>query len=169
MSAEGLADWRIGGLADWRIGGLADWRIGGLADWRIGNVASGGRAEAANPCQGRRGLFPYASHPSDLSRGPMSQTTIQRNSKGDVRKVGLGYLVFDPATKVFTRFDLVALGNLRGYPVGANLMGARDGENPLGIAFELVTRPTPADLVSPKGLMDGGGNYNLQHYLGSAK
>ena len=81
----------------------------------------------------------------------------------------LGYLAFDPAKKVFTRFDVVALGNLRGYPTGENLMGARDGENPLGIAFELVTHPTPADSVSPKGLMDGGGNYNLQHYLGSAK
>jgi hypothetical protein len=81
----------------------------------------------------------------------------------------LGYLAFDPAKKVFTRFDVVALGNLRGHPVGENLMGARDGENPLGIAFELVTHPTPADLVPPKGLMDGGSNYNLRYYLGSAK
>jgi hypothetical protein len=80
----------------------------------------------------------------------------------------LGYLAFDPAKKVFTRFDVVALGDLRGYPVGENLMGARDGVNPLGIAFELVSRPTPADFVSPKGLTDGGSRYNLKHYLGSA-
>ena len=48
-------------------------------------------------------------------------------------------------------------------------MGARDGENPMGVAFELIARPSPADYVAPKGLMDAGGNYNLKHYLGSAK
>lgn len=81
----------------------------------------------------------------------------------------LGYLAYDPAKKVMTRFDMVALGDLRGHPVGENLMGARDGVNPLGIAFELVPSPTPADYVSPRGLMDHGGNYNLKHYLGSPK
>src|SRR5262249_22927107 len=68
----------------------------------------------------------------------------------------LGYLAYDPAKKVFTRFDMVALGNLRGHPTGENLMGAREGVNPMGIAFELVARPTPADYVPPKGLMDDG-------------
>lgn len=81
----------------------------------------------------------------------------------------LGYLVYNPATRVVTRFDMVALGMVRGYPVGANLMGARDGSNLLGIAFELIADPTPTDYSRPAGLLDHGGNYNLQRYLGSAK
>jgi len=34
-----------------------------------------------------------------------------------------------------------------------------------GGAFELVTDPKPADYLSPKGLRDGGDNYNLPRYL----
>src|SRR5262245_17862248 len=79
----------------------------------------------------------------------------------------LGYLAYDPAKKVFTRFDMVALGDVRGRPVDENLFGERVGEaNALGIAFELVTDPKPADYLSPKGLRDGGDNYNLPRYLG---
>src|SRR5262249_15206611 len=78
----------------------------------------------------------------------------------------LGYLAYDPTRKVFTRFDMVALGDVRGRPVDENLMGERLGSaNLLGIAFELVTDPKPADFLSPKGLRDGGDNYNLPRYL----
>jgi hypothetical protein len=90
--------------------------------------------------------------------------------EGVRRKIGyqpsfLGYLAYDPARKVFTRFDLVALGNARGQANGENLMGARLGEFPMGVAFELVTPLTSRDHVQPTGLMDGGGNYNLDYYL----
>jgi hypothetical protein len=90
--------------------------------------------------------------------------------EGVRRKIGyqpslLGYLAYDPAKKVFTRFDLVALGNARGQANGENLMGARTGEFPMGVAFELVNPLTPRDYVQPTGLMDGGGNYNLDYYL----
>jgi hypothetical protein len=78
----------------------------------------------------------------------------------------LGYFAYDPAKKVVTRFDMVALGDVRGRPVDENLSGERLGEaNPLGIAFELVADPKPADYLSPKGLRDGGDNYNLPRYL----
>jgi hypothetical protein len=78
----------------------------------------------------------------------------------------LGYLAYDPGLKVFTRFDIVALGELRGRPSPENVMGERVGEqNPLGIAFELVTNPRPADFLSPKGLLNNGGQYDLPRYL----
>jgi hypothetical protein len=77
----------------------------------------------------------------------------------------LGYLGYDPVTRAFTRFDLVALGGVRGQSNGENLMGARSGAFPLGVAFELVNPLTPRDYVQPTGLMDGGGNYNLDYYL----
>jgi hypothetical protein len=77
----------------------------------------------------------------------------------------LGYLDYDPATRAFRRFDLVALGNACGQANGENLMGARAGAFPLGVAFELVNPLTPRDCVQPTGLMDGGGNYNLDYYL----
>jgi hypothetical protein len=77
----------------------------------------------------------------------------------------LGYLAYDPETRVFTRFDLVALGDACGQANGENLMGARSGTFPLGVAFELVNPLTPRDYVQPTGLMDGGGNYNLDYYL----
>jgi hypothetical protein len=77
----------------------------------------------------------------------------------------LGYLAYDPAMSDFTRFDLVALGNVRGQANGENLMAARSGDFPLGVAFELVSPLTPRDHVQPTGLMDDGGNYNLDYYL----
>jgi len=81
----------------------------------------------------------------------------------------LGYLAYDPAKKVLTRFDVLALGDVRGRPNGANLMGERLGEaNPLGIAFELVTDPRPADYLSPKGARDqvGARHNSVERYLG---
>lgn len=82
----------------------------------------------------------------------------------------LGYLAYDAAKKVLTRFDMIALGDVRGRPVDENLFGERVGEaNLLGVAFELVTDPKPADYLSPKGLRDGGDNYNLPRYLGLKK
>jgi hypothetical protein len=90
--------------------------------------------------------------------------------KGVRRKISyrpsfLGYLEYDSAKMVFTRFELVALGDVQGQANGDNLMGARSGTFPMGVAFELVTPLTPRDYVQPTGLMDGGGNYNLDYYL----
>jgi hypothetical protein len=67
----------------------------------------------------------------------------------------LGYLEYHPAKRVFTRLDIVALGDVRGRPNGENILAERIGEaNPLGIAFELVPDPTPADLLPPRGARD---------------
>jgi hypothetical protein len=77
----------------------------------------------------------------------------------------LGYLAYDPAKKVVTRFDLVALGNGSGQSNAENLMGARFGEWPMGVAFELVRPLTPRDYVQPAGLMSNGGQYVLDYYL----
>jgi hypothetical protein len=67
----------------------------------------------------------------------------------------LGYVVYNPAKKVLTRLDMVALGNVRGRPNGENLLAERLGkENPLGIAFALVTDPKPADYVPPLAARD---------------
>ena len=67
----------------------------------------------------------------------------------------LGYLVYHPAKRVFTRLDMVALGDVRGRPNGENILAERIGEaNPLGIAFELVTDPRPADYLPPRGARD---------------
>jgi hypothetical protein len=71
----------------------------------------------------------------------------------------LGYLAYDPAKMIFTRFDVVALGDATGRPLGENNMGERPGANPLGIAFELVTNPTPVDQTFPRGARDNAARY----------
>jgi len=77
----------------------------------------------------------------------------------------LGYLAYDPAKKTITRFDVVALGHLRGRPTAENVCGERLGaENPLAIAFELVTDPKPADYLRPKALGNGEW-FDLPRYL----
>jgi hypothetical protein len=75
-----------------------------------------------------------------------------------------GYLAYDRAKKVFTRFDMVAVGDMTGQPLGENNMADRPGANPLGIAFELVTSPTSADQLNPRGARD-----YADYYLGLKK
>jgi hypothetical protein len=78
----------------------------------------------------------------------------------------LGYLAYDPGTKRFTRFDVIALGDVHGNPGGESVVGERLGaDNPLGIAFSLITDPKPADLLRPKALGNGE-YYDLPGYLG---
>ena len=60
----------------------------------------------------------------------------------------LGFLEYDPKKQVFTRFDVVALGDQFGR-VGLTIGAARPGCQPLGVAFELVTGDSPADRVPP--------------------
>lgn len=60
----------------------------------------------------------------------------------------LGLLEYDPAKRVFTRFDVVALGDHFGR-LGICDSGARPGLQPLGISFELVSGERPADRVPP--------------------
>ncbi len=86
----------------------------------------------------------------------------------------IGSLAYDPARGAFTRFDIVALGDVRGRPNGENIVAERVGEaNPLGIAFELVTDPRPADLLPPRAARDEAaarpGVNLVERYLGLAR
>jgi hypothetical protein len=86
----------------------------------------------------------------------------------------LGYLGYNPAKRILTSLDIVALGNVRGRPNGENIVAERLGEaNPLGIAFELVTQPRPADYLPPRAARDETAarpEVNLvERYLGLGK
>jgi hypothetical protein len=86
----------------------------------------------------------------------------------------LGYLAYHPAKKVLSRLDIVALGDVRGRPNGENILAERLGDaNPLGIAFELVTDPRPADFLPPRAARDEAAarpDVNLvERYLGLTK
>lgn len=118
-----------------------------------------GFATLHNP---RRHLLTY--QPPSVKKFSQSPVTL------DYKPRLHGRLAYDPTKKAFTQFDVVALGNVRGRPVDGNLLGERVGETHLlGIAFELVTEPRPADFLSPKGLRAGGGHYDLNRYLGLPK
>lgn len=65
----------------------------------------------------------------------------------------LGKLVFDRSRRQFKRFDLVALGDVIGH-IQHGGGGFRPGAQPLGIAFELITRPRPTDYLPPGGAGD---------------
>jgi hypothetical protein len=72
----------------------------------------------------------------------------------------LGYLTYDRAKQTFTRFDLVALGTASGLPTDANgKVAFRKGAYPVGIAFELVTNPTAAEKLHPRGARDNPAAY----------
>jgi hypothetical protein len=59
-----------------------------------------------------------------------------------------GELRYDRAKKAITRLDLLAVGEHWGHSMLTG--GSRPGRKPLGIAFELVTGTSPADLVPPQ-------------------
>jgi hypothetical protein len=72
----------------------------------------------------------------------------------------LGLLEYDRSRKAFTRFDLLALGTASGLPTDANgVVTPRKGPYPLGIAFELVADPTPAERLHPRGARDNVAAY----------
>lgn len=72
----------------------------------------------------------------------------------------LGFLEIDRVRKVFTRFDLLALGTASGLPRDANgVITPRKGPYPLGIVFELVAAPTPAERLHPRGARDNPAAY----------
>ena len=60
----------------------------------------------------------------------------------------LGFLEYDPQKQVFTRFEVVALGDQFGR-VGLFNGSSRRGCQPLGVTFELVTGDRPADRIPP--------------------
>jgi hypothetical protein len=72
----------------------------------------------------------------------------------------LGFLEYDRTRQAFTRLDLVALGTASGLPTDANgVITPRRAPYPLGIAFELVPNPTPAEQLHPRGARDNVAAY----------
>ncbi|OAI54880.1 hypothetical protein AYO44_14110 [Planctomycetaceae bacterium SCGC AG-212-F19] len=72
----------------------------------------------------------------------------------------LGFLEYDRSKKIFTRFDLLAVGTTVNLPTDANgVVAFRKGPYPLGIAFELVADPTPAERLHPRGARDNPAAY----------
>lgn len=66
----------------------------------------------------------------------------------------LGYLTYDRKGKAITRFDLLAFGEARNAP-----RGILTGTYHLGITYDLVTKPTQAQLVWPRGARDDLATY----------
>jgi hypothetical protein len=67
----------------------------------------------------------------------------------------LGYLDYDRRASNVHSFKMIALGEVLNTP-----RGIRPGLHPLGIAFEMVRHPPPAERVVPRG-----GRDNVERYL----
>jgi hypothetical protein len=74
-----------------------------------------------------------------------------------------GFLEYDPQKQVFTRFDIVALGEHFGRLGLGRRAPSRIGLQPMGIAFQLVNGDQPADRVPP------GRPSNSQSYFDLSK
>jgi hypothetical protein len=72
-----------------------------------------------------------------------------------------GVLDYDIRKRVFTRVDILALGDLYG-DSDPNRWLVRPGRNPLGFAFELVPGDTPVDRLPPRGYLT---KKDLERYL----
>lgn len=75
----------------------------------------------------------------------------------------LGYLEYDPQDRVFTRFDIVALGDHFGRLGNGRRAPTRIGLQPLGIAFELIKGDQPADRVPPGRPSDSRSYFDLSN------
>jgi hypothetical protein len=73
----------------------------------------------------------------------------------------LGHIGYDRAKKAIDRFDVVAVGDHWGE--GPYTRGARPGRQPLGIAFELASGKSGADLVPPQAARE------IDNYLGRSR
>jgi len=62
----------------------------------------------------------------------------------------IGRLDYDPKSRAFDRFDLVALGDCWGWTSAYHRGNSTFGRYPIGIAFELNRGECPADRIHPK-------------------
>jgi hypothetical protein len=76
----------------------------------------------------------------------------------------LGFIEYDVRTRLVTRFDVLALGDVSGSTNNENNAGYRTGHNPLAIEFELVTGNDPVDRLYPRAA-----SHRQDNYLGTAK
>jgi hypothetical protein len=96
------------------------------------------------------------------------KATPWQNQKDYVSQVGYearlrGYLTYDRVKGTFTRFDMVALGDMYGDASESTWL-YRPGRNPVGFAFELVSGSSPTDRLPPRGYMT---RTDLEGYLGT--
>jgi len=74
----------------------------------------------------------------------------------------LGFLEYDPQKLVFTRFDIVALGEHFGRLGNGRRAPSRIGLQPLGISFELIKGDQPADRIAPGRPSDSRSYFDLR-------
>jgi hypothetical protein len=119
-----------------------------------------GRSSSAN---GRIELTVKEASPEKLSLVLDGWAGLQdpgRDEPSVYRPALRGVLEVDRTRGVFTRFDLLALGDASGLPRDANgKIAFRAGSYPVGIAFELVAAPTPAERLHPRGARDDPAAY----------
>jgi hypothetical protein len=83
-----------------------------------------------------------------------------RDEPSVYRPALLGRLEVDRARGRLARFDLLALGDASGLPRDANgKIAFRRGAYPVGIVFELVAEPSPAERLHPRGARDNPAAY----------
>lgn len=137
-----------------------------------------------NPHLGLMGGGAFGRHSLDAARLKLtveesSSKTVRLKLEGDLaleqnhrdgttltyRPAVLGYITYDVPNEVVTRFDMLALGEERGRLGGPDYVsGLFSKPRLLGIAFELVADPSPAEKIRPhaaKNLQGGP-----QRYLG---
>jgi len=77
-----------------------------------------------------------------------SRADLEKSERGYDARL-FGWIGYDRKKQTITRFDVVALGEHWGH--GTYTPNARPGRAPLGVAFELATGKSAADLVPPQG------------------
>ena len=73
-----------------------------------------------------------------------------------------GHLTYDKSKGAFTRFDVIALGDIYGDACADNWL-FRPGRNPVGFSFELVSGSAASDRLPPRGYLT---RTDLARYLG---
>jgi hypothetical protein len=108
--------------------------------------------------------FVKLGNPFDPAAGPLKSQKDYHKALGFEARLR-GNLSYDVAKKAFTRFDLVALGDLYGNCTEGSWY-FRPGRSPVGYAFELSDGANPVDRLPPRGNMTRA---DLERYLGLAK
>jgi hypothetical protein len=108
--------------------------------------------------------FVHLGNAFDPDAGPLKSQKDYSKSLGYEARLR-GYLSYDAKKRAFTRFDMVALGDMYGNCVEGSWY-YRPGRSPVGYAFELSDGATPVDRLPPRGNMTRA---DLERYLGLAK
>jgi hypothetical protein len=84
----------------------------------------------------------------------------ERDEPSTYQPALLGFMEVDRSRGAIARFDVLALGKASGLPRDANgKIAFRKGAYPVGIVFELVPSPTPAERLHPRGARDNVTSY----------